>query len=890
MVATTQNSEDSDPASVGENNKRKKATERKRQKKAKRDEAEKTVQECSLAELGAFMRQKYPSLDQARDLLKDIETAQVRREELDAEAVKEAEEMKSAYDKDMALWRSRKATHLHERLTEQPKPQPAVKKGKITLDRMPGFTVSGMPGITALLDTGSSITIIRRRIANDMFIHPKNPARTKKWYLDKKEFVILKHHMKSLTNPVTVQAAGGGIWQLEECFEEMKVSFDGRDAYLKIYIAENDAIPQDLLLGKDGLTQLGFDFLLPNGRSVWNPEGGQQSKSGKATDDEPAPDAFEKKRKHVVNYMYPWFEDQEDVDEDSESCHYIGFNENVTFSSCERADMVFDYPPDFHPKPGRNYIFEPSLDFMTQHDLHIHPALVRGCPERKFLTVVENVSDTAHLVPAQMPIGAIIEQGEFEDLNLDETQLNHWADVAEARKQKAKDKPAEAQTFHLVIRNLAERRKQLRQQIDWSNSALTPRQRETFMTEVLDKNLDVIALHEEEIGSVDPNLAMFDVETEDEDPIQHKGRRLTPQMLEKVKAQIEKMTRMGLIRPAGGKWSSAIVVVPKPNGKIRIVADYRDLNLKTKRDGYGMQFINAILANFGEKSINYLTTMDIVAGFHQIRCTDRASEKTAFVFPGGFYEYIFMPMGTKNSPAVFQRLMDNVLRGMDARDVECYIDDVLVKSQTFEQHLILMKEVFRRFKEAGIMVGLDKCNFCRKEITFLGYTVTGDGMRAGDRKIKAIKDFPAPTNVKKVREFLGLSNFYRRFVPHYAAIALPINKLLRKEVEFKWGKEQEDGFAKIKEILCSDQVLAHPDSTKPFYLQTDASKAGIGAALSQKESDGRFRPLGWASRTLRDAETRYTATELEALAVVFGLAYFKYTIMGKDIILQITKR
>ncbi len=278
--------------------------------------------------------------------------------------------------------------------------------------------------------------------------------------------------------------------------------------------------------------------------------------------------------------------------------------------------------------------------------------------------------------------------------------------------------------------------------------------------------------------------------------------------------------------------------------------------------------------------------MDLKAGFHQIPIAKHDQDKSAFIYPGGFFKWLFMPFGLRNAPSCFQKLMDKVLRPIPKSEAEVYIDDLLLKSRSFQQHLKVAIKVLEQLKQYNLLVKLEKCHFLRHSVAYLGYEISEEGLLPGKKKIKAIEEFPTPTNIKEVRRFLGLGSYFRRFIAHFSTIASPLRKLLLKGAKWEWTEKQEWSFQTLKNKLISADVLAYPDSTKPFYLWTDASKMGLGACLMQKDEklDKKpFRPIGYASRSLIDHETHYTTTEMELLAVVFALQYWKYIIHGCDV-------
>ncbi len=439
----------------------------------------------------------------------------------------------------------------------------------------------------------------------------------------------------------------------------------------------------------------------------------------------------------------------------------------------------------------------------------------------------------------------------------------------------------------LIIKDRAERVRLLRIKVNemWNEGTIaTPAQREEFTVRALEPYADVFALNDKECGEVIG--PQFDIDTADAKPICHQPRRLSPAKYKQIEAEVKRLTEMGRIADGNGSWSSPIVPVSKPDGSIRLCVDYRLLNQVTKRDLYPLPRIGDLIEGVGQLNIKYLSTVDLKAGFHQIKVREDSQEKCAFIWPGGLHKYLYMPFGCKNAPSVFQRVMDQTIAGIPRKHCQIYIDDVIFKSETFEQHIQICSEVFERFRQKGLMVSLEKSHFMRQNVSYLGFQLTSEGLLPGDKKIKAVKAFPIPKDVTGIKSFLGLINYFRKFIKDCSKIAHPMTKLMRKDTEFVWGEEQNEAFEKLKTALIDSAMLKYPNPNKPYLLTTDASYSGMGAVLQQEDENERLRPVAFASRSLSDAETRYTVTDLEAAGVVWALRYFKYLILGADITIE----
>ena len=323
-----------------------------------------------------------------------------------------------------------------------------------------------------------------------------------------------------------------------------------------------------------------------------------------------------------------------------------------------------------------------------------------------------------------------------------------------------------------------------------------------------------------------------------------------------------------------------MVLVPKKDGTHRFCIDYRKLNSISKKDVYPLPRIDDILDTLG--GMKFFSSVDLAAGYWQIGMDAESAAKSAFITHQGLHEFVWMPFGMCNAPATFQTLMEKVLSGLIWKTCFVYIDDVLVCSNTFAEHLNHLQQVFARLRCAGLRLRANKCLFLREEVPYLGHVVTRHGIHPDPTKTEKMRKYPVPLDVSQTRQFLGLASYYRRFVPEFSKIASPLHSLLKQDAVFCWTTECQQAFDQLKRLLVNAPVLAYPQfqSGHPFIVETDASLKGLGAVLAQQQADDKVHPIAFASRSLSFHERNYGITELETLGLIWAAKLFRPYLLG----------
>jgi len=384
--------------------------------------------------------------------------------------------------------------------------------------------------------------------------------------------------------------------------------------------------------------------------------------------------------------------------------------------------------------------------------------------------------------------------------------------------------------------------------------------------------------------------ATYEINTGNNSPFKEKLRPQTEYAEKVIDRELTKMLKAGVIKPSTSPYATNLLVVSKPDPsettgiKDRVCVAYVKLNNQTIKDTYPVPLIQQIFYKVCRSK--WFTTMDLMSGFWQVSVKPEHRHKTAFITSRGLYEFLVMPFGLCNAPSTFQRLMDKVIKPEYRKFVESYIDDIIIHSNTWEEHLEQVEKVLQLFIDHDLTVKLSKCNFFQAVVRFLGHLITHNSLKINPAITEVVKKWQKPiTNnrkqyIKAIRSFLGTVGWYRKFIPHFSDLARPLHDLTKVDAKLEWTEVHQHAFEQLRDALINAPVLLAPDSSKDYLLHTDASKFAIGAILQQQDKDNNYRPVAYYSRTLNPAQRNYSPTDREALALVESCEHFKQLLQG----------
>ena len=399
---------------------------------------------------------------------------------------------------------------------------------------------------------------------------------------------------------------------------------------------------------------------------------------------------------------------------------------------------------------------------------------------------------------------------------------------------------------------------------------------------------EAFSKNNEDIGRT--KLVKMDIDTGDSPPVSSRPYTLPLKHYKWVQREIESLECAGVITKSMSKWASPIVIVPKKSApgeppKRRLCVDFRKVNelqqevitagkTKGQISIHPLPKIDEMYAKL--KGAKVLSIIDLRSGYHHIALGKSSRAKITFVMPFGKYEFLMVPFGLAQAPAYFQLLMNKVLKGL--KFAMMYLDDIIIFSQDELQHLEHLEIVFSCLQEAGLKMKHSKCDFFKSEIHYLGHLVSPEGISSLPNKLDSIRHMPVPNSMKEIKQFLGLTGYYRKFVPRFADISRPLTTSMKKDVKFKWTSACQKSFVLLKEALCGEPVLKYADTSKPYTLYTDASKYGWAGVLTQPHTmtiDGKFtttdHPVAFVSGLFRGIQLNWAALTKEAFVIYMSV-------------------
>ena len=493
--------------------------------------------------------------------------------------------------------------------------------------------------------------------------------------------------------------------------------------------------------------------------------------------------------------------------------------------------------------------------------------------------LLANMSTDDVRIPAETQIGMLstIDPDEYTQLVF--CNLIHHANQCEAAQLVNRLLATEDQTFPKDVLRLEE-------------SILEPDQQDRLLA-VLAHFKDRFVMNNQR--PTQTSLTKMKIDTGDAHAVNQAPYKRAPAEKALIETTIKENEAGKIIRKSESPWASPVVLIRKKDGYFRFAIDYRKLNDVTKKDVYPMPRVDETLDAL--EGAKYLSTLDLASGYWSVPIQEKDKEKTAFVTHCGLYEYNVMPYGLCNAPSVFCRLMDAVLDGLKWQCVLVFVDDILIFSKSFEQHLVDITKVFLRLKHANLSMKPAKCFFCRPSLAYLGHEISPQGIKPDPSKVIALNAFTIEEYtgknqkklVKTLQGFLRLAQYYRRFIKSFSAIARPLYHLTKDEVKWQWTAKHQAAFDEIKRKLTEAPILSHPNFNFPFILQTDACRVASAPVYANGSgSEPQEVVIAYASRALTEGEAKWVGStkEWEALAIVWACELFRHYLIGKQFTIE----
>lgn len=394
---------------------------------------------------------------------------------------------------------------------------------------------------------------------------------------------------------------------------------------------------------------------------------------------------------------------------------------------------------------------------------------------------------------------------------------------------------------------------------------------------LVNKYIDIFAKDDEPLTT--NNFYEQNLETVDNNPVYIKQYRLPHSQKDEIDRQVKKMLNEGIIEPSISSYNSPLLLVPKngPGGEksMRLVVDYRAVNKKFVSDKFPLPRIEEILDQLGRAK--YFS--DLKSGFHQIPLDEKSRKITSFTTDSGSFQFTRLPFGLSVAPNSFQRMMNFAFQLVAPDRAFLYLDDLIIYGCSVNHHTNNLETKFKTCRDKNLKLNPDKCIFFSDSVTYLGHECTSEGVHLNPAKKEVLEKYPVPINADETKRFVAFANYYRKLIPKFAEICVPLNKLTRKNLNFEWTKVHQNAFEKIKKSLLKMPMLAYPDFTKPFIITTDASSVSSGAYIAQ-EFDGVEKPIAFASKAFTKGEANKSTIERELTAIHWAVNHFRPYIYG----------
>uniref|UniRef100_A0A914Q0L8 RNA-directed DNA polymerase n=1 Tax=Panagrolaimus davidi TaxID=227884 RepID=A0A914Q0L8_9BILA len=519
-------------------------------------------------------------------------------------------------------------------------------------------------------------------------------------------------------------------------------------------------------------------------------------------------------------------------------------------------------------KTGTTWLTTQSSKFNLKHLIVGATLMKTGQQQKVPLRIFNNSNETQTIFPGTIVADMEFIKDEQPQINLlieDQEYIPPEADIS-------KDLP-------LFPRNDINNENFLMENLKLDKSKLSPKGKAKLKT-IIKNHQNAFVGADGKIGCYRGNITHSITLINSDKFIAERPRRIPPALQETVRQQITDMLEQKIIRPSTSPFCSPIVMVKKADKKsYRMAIDYRMINAETKKQSNFLPLITDIVDNVAGKQ--FYTSIDLQSGFHQLKMNEADIEKTAFAVNADVYEFLRMPFGLTGAPASFQKMMNQLKKEMKAV-IFCYLDDVILISETEEEHLKDIEEMLTVFENNGLKLRIDKCSFGMEELKYLGLLVSKQGIRPDPANVEKVKNFKIPTTLTELRSVIGAVSYFRRFIKGFAQIMAPLHELTAKgeNVKTNWNEVHKKAFDTVIQKLIEAPVLAPPKFGKAFEIHTDASKEAAAAVLLQADDEGHLHPICFFSRKMNKAERQYSSIELEALAIVCALKEFRAYIEG----------